>query len=68
MCIDINLCSNLTLNLELWSGDCGENFLTCPDGVTCCTDKDYTCCPMPSAQTGTGCCPIKNVGLNPLDG
>merc|ERR1711892_44231 len=39
--------------------DCGESNHACePD--TCCYGTENTCCPMPNAPNGIGCCPIKD--------
>jgi len=41
------------------SDDCTPH-LSCSDGLTCCPDSGYSCCPMESAPTGVGCCHLHN--------
>eukprot|EP00091_Calanus_sinicus_P007203 TRINITY_DN18130_c0_g1_i1.p1 TRINITY_DN18130_c0_g1~~TRINITY_DN18130_c0_g1_i1.p1 ORF type:complete len:120 (+),score=4.49 TRINITY_DN18130_c0_g1_i1:85-444(+) len=39
--------------------DCGENNVGC-DPNTCCYGPENTCCSMPSAPNGVGCCPLSD--------
>ena len=56
----INMVFIFILIVDFLTPDCGENNVGC-DPSTCCYGPENTCCSLPSAPNGVGCCPILGV-------